>query len=202
MPAGRISRFKPKSARGLNKKEKTQVKKMILRSSETKFHSETVSADSIGTVGNNYTLSDIGQGDTANTRDGNQILTTGLYQRYIISRTTIAGAADDTVLRVIAYIPRASVADTLTVATNAFVDMDKFTVLSDKLFLLTENSPLKQFTYKKSFKKGRSLGMVTQWSSGTSTAWTKNPIKLYVVSDNNLNKPTFSMTSKTFFKDK
>lgn len=126
-------------------------------------------------------LVDVDQGDTANQRSGNQLFVTGIYGRFAFRQ------ADTTnLIRVILYIPK-DPSDSLTSGLVDYigaVDLDRFTVLSDKLVNVNVAGKNQQvMTLARKFNKGIKKGITVQYTDGTGSNCTKNNLRLYMVSD-------------------
>lgn len=139
-------------------------------------------------------ITGIAQGDTQSTREGNQIRITGVYGKWLLTK------ADTTnVVRVIFYKPK-QVGDALSgIDINDAVDMDKFHIYSDNLYLLNANTPQKVIYVSKKFP---GKGLVVQYHGTASTDVATNDIRLYAVSDSTaVSDPTMSGNFRFYFKD-
>lgn len=89
------------------------------------------------------------------------------------------------------------------VSTYDLVDLDKYTILEDKIVTLSQNGEyIKNFTLGKKFNRGAKKGMTVQFDGTTGADVVKNDIKMYVVSDSlAVPDPTFSGNVRLYFKD-
>lgn len=177
---------------------KNQVQKMIYDRSETKQIDWTYTAVSINDVGRsplNTAWTYVAQGDTQNTRDGNAITVTGIYSQFALE----AGDTSN-VVRVILYIPH-DTDDDLSISPTQLPDMDKFTILYDKLFVMGNSPSVKTFQIRKKFAKGSRKGIRVSYAGGSSYP-TKNAIKFFAVSDSSVSPdPIINGTARVYFKD-
>lgn len=145
-------------------------------------------------------LSAVAQGDTQITRSGNQIFVTGIH-----SRLWLALGDSTNIVRVVMYIPRICVDDTLaagTVSVFTAIDQDKFTILMDKTVFLNADTPYKMVNLGKKFNKGSRKGIRVQFDGAAITDLSSNPIKLYFVSDSSASThPSLNGNIKCYFKD-
>ena len=146
-------RFKKKISKSL----RTYVQKAISSNQETKQRDLTWDAVSIQDVGRSPidgTLNDLSQGDTQNSRDGNQVHITGIYGKFVVT-----GADTTNIVRYILYIPK-DPSDTLTgmsIDIHHLIDQDRFTILYDRNITTTSGGVnQKVFTVAKNFHRGRS----------------------------------------------
>lgn len=179
------------------------VQQTISGNIETKFanHPYNLTAIPWGTSGGlEVSLSAVAQGDSQITRSGNQIFVTGIHSRLWLS------LGDSTnIVRVIMYIPRNSVSDTLgagTVTIHTAIDVDRFTILMDKTVFLNADTPYKMINLGKKFNKGARKGIRVQFDGSAVTDLASNPIKLYFVSDSSASAhPALNGNIKCYFKD-
>lgn len=82
MPVRRYRR-RARAPRGrkLNKREKNEVKRLISVRQELKYHVSQTSALAVGTAGQIFQISDIPQGDTDITRDGDRLMLKKFFVR-------------------------------------------------------------------------------------------------------------------------
>lgn len=182
---------------------KRYVQRVVASNIETKFKLTSFSSLAIpdgSSGGYDLVLSAVGQGDTQNLRDGNQLFLTGIWSRLWV---TLADSTN--ILRVILYIPKANVDDTLgagTVTVRTAIDADKYTILSDRLIFLNTSRPQRSISVKRKFAKGKRKGMRITFDGPLSTDLAKNPLKLYIVSDSGaVTHPVLDGSIRTYFKD-
>lgn len=198
MPMGKMTLSAPRFQKAIA----SAVQQRISSNLETKQRSiswDEVAVDAAGGAPINWALTDIDQGDSQADRTGNQVWVTGYFAR-------LAFAVGDTtnLIRVVVYIPKDS-DDSLSSGTDIHtnIDLDKFTVLYDKLVALNANGDaVKVIQFKKKFNRGRRRGVNARYFSGTGTDIAKNAIKLYVVSDSlAAPDPTISGGMRVYYKD-
>lgn len=191
-------------SRTFRSRVKAIASSVVKASSETKWKEWTYGAQAISTsaVGNvvDQALNTISGGSGKSARDGNQIFMSGLHGKFVI-----AGADTTNIIRVILYIPKDH-DDTLTadvLEVKDIVNMDKYTVLTDFYITTSQNgNDAKTFSIRRKFNKGKKRGIVTQWQSSTSTDFSKNPLRLYIVSDSGIvSHPALTGYIKLFYKD-
>lgn len=179
---------------------RSQVNQMIAARQETKFRVLSWNADSVQDSGRTPITADwcqVGQGHGQSAREGDQILVTGYYGKF-----QIAGADTTNIVRMIIYISKENT--TMSgVSTYDLVDLDKYTILEDKIVTLSQNGEfIKSFTLGKKFNRGAKKGMTVQFDGNTGADVVKNDIKMYVVSDSlAVSDPTFSGNVRLYFKD-
>lgn len=186
--------------KGLTKKQKAQVQKIIQRNQETKMilHSYDTTVQDTGRTPVTTNLNDCAQGDDQNHRTGNQILCTGMYGQFVITY------ADTTnLVRLVIYMPHDTDDEFTTLTPISFYDMDKHTVLYDKTFAVGSGGPMfKKITIKRKFNKGRRRGILGKFSTTAAGSMEKGLIKLYAVSDSTaVSDPALQGYVRVYFKD-
>lgn len=194
---------KNKKFRQPSKAVKNYVQRTISKNIETKQRDlswDCISIQDPGRTPIASNLIDLSQGDTQNTRAGNQVFVTGFYGKFVV-----AGADTTNIVRMVVYIPR-DPTDTLaadTIGVTSLIDQDSYTVLYDKYITTSsagENA--KVFTVAKNFHRGSRKGLRVIWNGVGTTDITKNFIKLYVVSDSGaVSDPCLSGHLRTYYKD-
>jgi len=180
---------------------KSYVQRTISSNIETKQRDLTWDTQAIQDVGRtplSIVLNDLSQGDTQNTRDGNQVHITGIYGKFVIT-----GADATNIVRVILYIPKVASDTMSTIDVHNLIDQDSYTVLYDKTFTTTYGGTNQRiFTIAKNFHRGSRKGLLTQFYGTGSTDWSKNPLKMYIVSDSAaISDPSLTGHLRTYFKD-
>jgi hypothetical protein len=136
---------------------------------------------------------------TQNDRVGNLIKATGIYGKFVVT----AGDTSN-IVRVIFYIPK-SATDTLSgVSVQSLIDLDLYTILSDKYYAIGTNGGPNQraFTIRMNFHRGFRTGIPVTFTGAGSTTYAKNPIRMYVVSNSGASPhPTWSGNLRFFYKD-
>lgn len=199
MPGNR--RYKKKRMYRPSKALRTYVQKTISANQETKQRDLSWDAVSIQDAGRSpitAVINDLAQGDTQNTRDGNQVRITGLYGKFVVT-----GADSTNIVRFIMYIPKDQTDALSSVDIHTLIDQDSYTVLYDRTITTTSGGVnQKVFTVAKNFHRGSRKGLLTQYYGTGSTDFVKNPIKLYVVSDSlAVSDPSLTGHLRTYFKD-
>jgi len=87
---------------------------------ELKFHDKSEELDTAGWDGANKHLSDVAQGDTAVTRDGNSIFAKAIYGTLYISKHA---SATNTAFRLIVYIDTDDVGSTGVISASALLQV-------------------------------------------------------------------------------
>lgn len=124
----------------------------------------------------------IAQGDTQQTRDGNQIrVTSTAWDVYITLNQDYFAAIPanyPVYCRLVEYTPIEDQQDNLSF-TNGYdqVDLDRYKVHSDVVQVMTENKPYFHWKKTKYYKRP----MVVQWIDGTGGSISKNNRKLHFI---------------------
>lgn len=192
-----------KNKNGVNRAVQRYVNKQIGKNIETKFgivNWDTTVQDE-GRTPIDQSLVALAVGDTQSSRTGNQLRLTGLYGQFICRQ------ADTTnIVRMILYIPKNKTV-TMSAAGGigvlSAVDLDKFTVLEDKLLHMNNVGGNQKYAkIAKKFNRGSRAGIKVQYDGTTATDVTENDLRLYVVSDSTvINDPAFLGNMRTYFKD-
>lgn len=190
-----------KKKRYRKKDPKKGLKKMItsvIRSTaETKKLELSYSGTSISTTITDSSFMDsISQGTAITERIGNDVYVTGLHGRYFF----VTGDTTQ-IIRMILYIPkRADV--TLSTQTQdtvtSIIDPTNFTVLLDRLLVLSTYQPIKRGTIGYKFK-GRGLKVRYDPDTGSVQG---SRIRLAIVSDSGaVPHPNLHMNFMAYYKD-
>lgn len=157
-----------------------------------------------GTGGLITNISAIALGDTANDRNGSSIKVTSHLLRGTLTK---AAAATATKVRVIIFADTSSngalpvVADVLQTSNQDSplnkVNGSRFTILFDKSYVLSNDTPMRQF---KHFKKMQHHIHYLNGTSATS-AMGQGPIYMLTISNEASNTPTVSVNSRMRFLD-
>lgn len=199
MPAGKLRKFvaKPRTIKSIVQK---QINKNVETKSVTKSYNEEAVQDQARTP-IDYSLTEIAQGDTKATRNGNQYLVQSIKADLWVK------VADTTnIVRVVWYIPKIS-SETMTsntISVYSAIDYDTFTVLSDRRYLLhgSLGPGFLKCRFSKRFNSKSRRGLKVLFNGTAATDIVKNNIRLYVVSDSAAaTDPTISGNIKMFFKD-
>lgn len=159
---------------------------VVKQQSETKTHvydgtSGVTSANSLS-ANNLLYFFNIAQGDTQQTRDGNQIrVTSTAWDVYITLNQDYFAATPvnyPVYCRLVEYTPIEDQQDNLSF-TNGYdqVDLDRYRVHSDVVQVMTENKPYFHWKKTKYYKRP----MVVQWIDGTGGSVAKNNRKLHFI---------------------
>lgn len=180
---------------------KKMVKAMIAKNVETKLVVATftdVSLTTSGLLPYSYAFNDIGQGVTQQSRVGNQIRCTSMKYNFFIT-----GADATNSIRILFYIPKDPNVIISGLNFNQAPDLDQFTILKD-MFISTSNTGnncVRRVGWL-NFKKGRSSGMITQYTSPAGNSVSRNRILMYAVSDSSLvNHPVLNGYTSLYYKD-
>lgn len=174
------------------------IKTMIAGSQETKTIGTQINP-SISDVGINYDISSLNGGTTQNARIGNAYKLTSFRLK-----GGVFGSDSTNLVRIIIYIPKdpTHLIDTsLQVLTP--VDLDRFTVLSDRLIPTASQGPNCRLYNKVClFNKGRRTGLNVQFHDSTAGSIVKNRLMVYMVSDSSAaSHPSFKGWWRFYFKD-
>lgn len=174
------------------------VRKVIMKTAETKSNSSSYAARSISTTVDSEQLTSIATGDGSGARDGNVVYARSAYGMFTVG---MAAAATATVLRVVLYTPKqeSNKLSTLTFAQR--IDPDEQTVWMDKLITVNTDYPVKRFYVKKRWYRGRIPGMRVEWKTGTATDNLHNHIYLIMVSNETTNLPYVNGDCTLYYKD-
>lgn len=180
--------------KGLTKAQRAQVQKLLNKNIETKFRAQSI-ATTIDSTGTSYELCSVGTGDGQNNRSGHQLNVTGFYGKFQMVASDATNA-----IRVIMYIPKDPSVVMSGVSVYSLIDIDDYTILYDKLFTASINGINQRvFTIAKKF---RGKGLQVQYSSTSATDFSKNALRMFVVSDSGaISHPTFNGHYRTYFKD-
>lgn len=178
---------------------KSYIQRQISSNQETKQADLSWDVVAIPAAGSGlgYTMPAVAQGSSQNTRSGNLVYCTGMYGRLVFS------AADTTnLVRLIFYIPT-DVDDTLSVDIHSLIDQDKFTILYDRVITLNGGgNDTKYIQFKRNFHKGKRKGIAVHFDGTGQTDYSRNIIKMYVVSDSDVaSHPTITGSMRTYYKD-
>lgn len=194
-----------RNAKGLNKKEKKQVLAIVNRGRENKYHDTLLSVtEEYG--GSVYSISDVPQGDTDITRDGDQFV-----QRALRIRGKVVVADSHNLLRMLVF--RWKQDDTPTVSdllSSTYVGSVRapyspyhhdgrtnFTVLFDKTYLTDSYKTAVQIDTKWINLRNKKQYM----TAGSSTAG-KNKIYVMIISDSAAEpSPLCDIVSRLTFTD-
>lgn len=179
------------------------VKKAIQRNQETMVRTTVWSGTNItdAVLSNfEYGVYEIDQGDSQRSRHGNQITIT----KFTFNGFLTLGDAYN-VVRAVLFIPRNTSSSLVTdgLEVDDAIDLDKYTVLHDKLYFITAGRNVVPINITKIFNKGnrRGLKMIYKGATGSSDI-EKNKMSLYLVSDSGaISHPQLSGVARTFFKD-
>lgn len=192
--------FKSKYRRRPNKSLKKTIKNVVNSMSETKTIVSNYASTSIQDQARAPINTDIlscATGDTQSTRTGNAITVTGLYGDFFFNAADVTNS-----IRVLLYVPH-NPTDDMAIQFNQAPDLDRFTVLRDMLVTVSTQGPaVVRRKIKVSFKKGNRKGLTCRWHDTTATGFSKNPIRLYMVSDSTaVTDPSVSGYIRAYYKD-
>lgn len=180
------------------KKIKKMIKSMIAGSQETKTQSGAHNV-TISDVGVNYDISSIGGGTGQNQRIGNSYQMTSFRLK-----GGVFGADTTNLVRIIVYIPK-DATHLIPTSTQPFdpVDLDRYTILSDRLITTASQGPNCRLYNKVClFNRGRRKGMRVQFTDSLASSVVKNRLLVYMVSDSSaVSHPNFKGWWRFYFKD-
>lgn len=189
-----MPRRRPKKSNNLKK----MIKKMISGSQETKTIGTSINP-SISNVGVNYDIASLVGGNTQNARLGNAYKMTSFRLK-----GAVFGSDTTNLIRIIIYIPKepTHLIDT-SLQSLTPLDLDRFTVLSDRLVCTASNGPnCKLYNKTILFNRGRRTGLNVQFHDSTAGSITKNRLMVYMVSDSGASShPSFKGWWRFYFKD-
>lgn len=169
---------------------------------ERKFFDVTNTGLSPSTVGSVYPLSQIGVGDTFNTREGNSIKA---LNEYIQLSAQLNTAAEATFLRCILFMDNENNGSTPAVADVLesvgylspinHVNGTRFTILRDCRIILTKTGNAKEY---KIYKK---LGSHIKWSGSNGTDTKEGHLYLLLLSDQATDTPSVNFLARMRFID-
>lgn len=184
--------------RTANKGLKKMIKKMISGSQETKTNAAQFTP-TISDVGVNYDMSSIGGGTDQNQRVGNSYILTSYRLK-----GGVFGSDSSNLVRIIIYVPK-DATHLIPTSTQPFdpVDLDRFTILSDRLITTASQGPnCKLYNKVCLFNRGRRRGMRVQFTDSLASSVVKNRLLVYMVSDSSAaSHPVFKGWWRTYFKD-
>jgi len=175
------------------------IKKMIAGEQETKTVIQELQNTPMSNVGINYDISSLGQGVTQSERVGNAYKLTS----FRLKGALFHGGTED-LCRIIVYIPKnIDVLMPTALSSTDPVDLDKFTVLSDRLIPLSNHGPAcKLFNKTILFNKGKRAGLNVRFSDHLAASITKNRLMVYMCSFSTAAPhPYFKGWWRAYFKD-
>lgn len=179
------------------------VKRIVQKQAETKFGLTTYSDETIDGTGATPVsthLTAIGQGDNQNNREGNRITLTGIHGRIHFQRDASA-SSNSTTIRAVLYHPKADAAELSTTDITDSIDMDKYTVLMDRLIIIPDDRDAAYMDIRRKFNFGKRSGINVQYSGSSGANISKNALYLYMVSDETTYPPFGNGIIRTYFKD-
>lgn len=203
-----------RGGRKLNDRQKTQVKRLIGTRQETKFYSSTLVSAAVSSSATLYDVTNPGQGDTDQTRDGDRLYAKKLYVRMSL---TVATGDVTNLVRIIwfQWFPSTTtlaptVSDILLLGPSGAADVyshyshdrrQMFSILYDKVFTLSGSATIvttssqKRMTYILHPKRKQ-----MQFDNGASTG--TNHIWLMTISDSSaVSHPQIVSAQKFMFTD-
>ena len=179
-------------------KLKKMIKAAIAGSQETKTLGVEINTG-ISNVGVNYDISSIAGGSNQNQRIGNTYKMTSFRLK-----GGVFGSDTTNLVRIVIYIPK-DPTHTIDTGLQALspIDLDRFTVLSDRLIPTASQGPnCKLFNKVCLFNKGRRTGLNVRFHSSLASSIVKNRLMVYMVSDSSAaSHPTFTGWWRFYFKD-
>lgn len=177
---------------------KKMIKTMIAGTQETKTQAGSLTV-TMSDVGVNYDMSSIGGGTDQNQRIGNNYLMTSYRLK-----GGVFGSDSTNLVRIIIYVPK-DATHLIPTSTQPFdpVDLDRFTILSDRLITTASQGPnCKLYNKVCLFNRGRRNGMRVQFTDSLASSVVKNRLLVYMVSDSSASShPSFKGWWRFYFKD-
>lgn len=162
---------------------KKVIKSVLMKNVEKKFNlwsPVSPTSDFNNTNPLDESLTDISQGVAQTGRVGNQIKMTGQYGKVFLVNT----GANTSLVRWIMYIPKEANDALSSLQYSDPIDKDRYTVLEDRFLTLgslqNDNGSIPA---TKIVNIRRRLRNTVQFSGSGATSYTKNPIKVYAVSN-------------------
>lgn len=178
---------------------KKAVKKVVSDMAETKTYLYTFN-NVVSDSGTLLHLTDISQGDTQSTRDGNQIFLKGITVRM---HSILADTYN--IMRIIIVRARTGAGDVTSadfpagVSPDPFIEemnYDKYTVVKDQVITLDAG---KVHDVRKFYIK---VNKKIQYGSNTSSDVVTNPYYIWLVSDSDISShPSVALTARMYWKD-
>lgn len=191
--------------KGLNKKEKKQVKSIINQGRENKYLDVLIDASNLAT-GVVYSLADVPQGDTDTTRDGDQLVQRAMRikGRALVADTTnqvrmIVFRWKQNTVPVVGDILSASYIGTVYAPLSPYHHdgRSNFTVLYDKIFHVGTYNIQKGFD-----TKWMNLRNNKQYFSAGASTSSKHCIYALVITDSTaVSNPNITFVSRLTFTD-
>lgn len=175
------------------------VKSILSRRMEKKsfFYERDSSVTTVGT-GWNWNAGITGTGE--HERIGNKVRMTGAFGEYFVKFNNTG--TEQANIRIIWYIPKDPTDDLSGISVDGSPDFNRFIVLKDKFICLSgEQGANRNCVRVKFSKKWKGAGMPVEWSSGVSTAFTKNPLKIALVGSDPLNSFSVKGFDYSWFTD-
>ena len=178
------------------------VSKKIAKMSETKSRLLSYDAQSVTNFLSpiSTALTAVEQGDTQNKRDGNQIMVTGFYSKWVL-----AGADNTNIIRMILYWPKDPNGDLAndSVDIHTLIDQDKYNVIYDRYHTVGSQGPsIKTWTVARNFHKGARNGIRCVFRGTGQTDYGSSPLRMLIFSDSDAaSHPTLSGNLRLYYKD-
>lgn len=190
--------FRKKKSSGGRKTFTKKVQRIISRNLETK--TILVNYAGVGITDSTRTpldqnLTGISQGDSQDTRDGNQLRMTSVSADFFIT-----GYDSTNSIRVLLYKPKNKSDDLTGLQFNQAPDLDRFVILKD--FFVTTSSAGANNKRLRFYKKFMGAGMAVQFDGPTANDVQTNMLRLYIVSDSlAVVDPSINGYVRMYFKD-
>jgi len=171
--------------RGLSKAQYRAVNKIIDKKAELKYHDTAATGQGMTNTGVIIPLTAVASGDQDDQRSGNKINVKSLQFKAQIAKQGVDVSCRVVLFKFYRPVPGSNPASTDifvtsgTLHTLAKAGTASFQILYDRTFnqLITQ-SPTRVISFY------RKMNTDIHYSSDTSNNWTKNPLFLYVISDN------------------
>lgn len=197
----RTSRSNPVSS-GLTKGQYQAVKKIVEKQAELKHFDQGGTGTGMPTAGSIIALTSITQGDASDNREGNKVNVKSVQFKCFIRRVATDSSARVILFQFLRPVPGTNPATAdLVVTSGSMISPVKantasFRILMDKrLPTMTAENPSYVVEY---FKR---MNFSINFVDGTAANWSRNPLFLYLISDNAGNNPLIDFTCRIRFTD-
>lgn len=178
------------------------ARRAVMNLSETKHSLITTDKQEVTTAAGTNRLSTANGPDAVADRIGNKITYRGVHSRGVFTVGSVPA-----IVRIALVNCRqgeAGFSALSGVAITSPFDLDKYTVLYDKIFAVEPNGPSSiPFSIRKKFHSKKRIGLRSQYSSTTTSDCSQNLLALVTVSDQaaGATAPHWTMDLQWFYKD-
>ncbi len=197
---------KKKRKRESDGKKALKMVRRMKSAVEVKHFDFSVSDPDVNYNGEFRTINEVPLGDTGETRDGDSLFMTSYEIR---GRWEIGVTGDKNTMRIIVLLDKGGLlvttpGDLMEVSATQFGVVSAYaqdnrhnwTLLADRTYSMYDNKPVVPFHFKGKLNKK------VQYSDGSTTAFTKNALRIYYISNAaGATGPTINFYSRVFFSD-